>query len=90
MPLPGSAPGTYLVFAAASNMSGVLFGTVALETSDFTTFTYPTGFTNPVIVSPNPVLTCNLPPADNTGFDETIRRPDRSYKTRLAHLDISS
>ena len=59
MPLPGATPGTYLVFAAASNMSGASFGTVALETSDLTTFTYPTGFTNGHgIAQPRPDLQC--------------------------------
>ena len=41
MPLPGATPGTFLVFAA-STISGGPAGTVALQTSDLTNFSYAT------------------------------------------------
>jgi hypothetical protein len=73
--VPGPSPTiTYLVFAA-SNISGGLFGTVALQTSDLTNFSYAAGYTNPVMVPQNLPKTCNLILTDNTLFDENYSAP---------------
>jgi hypothetical protein len=63
---------TYLVFAAAS-ISGGPAGTVALETSDLKTFTFASGYSNPVMVPPVHFTTCN--PTYNTEFDENYSAP---------------
>jgi hypothetical protein len=60
------------VFAAVSAGPA---GTVALQTSDLTNFTYAAGFTNPVMVPPNLFMTCNSTSTDNTGFDENYSAP---------------
>jgi hypothetical protein len=72
--VPGSSSTTYLVFAA-SNISGGLFGTVALQTSDLTNFIYAAGYTNPLSVPPNLPMTCNPISTDNTEFDENYAAP---------------
>jgi hypothetical protein len=71
---PAAGSTTYLVFAA-SNISGGPAGTVALQTSDLTNFTYAAGYTNPVMVPPNNFMTCNSPSTNNTGFDENYAAP---------------
>jgi hypothetical protein len=75
--VPGRAVGvTYLVFAASSILKGPA-GTVALQTSDLTKFTYAAGYTNPVMVPPNNFMTCNSPSTstNNIGFDENYAAP---------------
>jgi hypothetical protein len=72
----GSAVGstTYLVFGAATSLP-LPAGAIALQTSDLTSFIPAPGYTNPVMVPPNLFMTCNLPPASNTGFDENYAAP---------------
>jgi hypothetical protein len=65
---------TYLVFAASNLVPITLSGTVALTTSDLTTFTLAPGYTtNPVMVPPLSFTTCN--PTYNTEFDENYAAP---------------
>jgi hypothetical protein len=66
------ANSTYLVFAA-SNIGGGLSGTVALETLDLKTFTYASGYPNPVMVPPVHFTACN--PTYDTEFDENYAAP---------------
>jgi uncharacterized protein (TIGR03437 family) len=70
---PASSTGPYLLFGASDSGVNTNWAAAVLETTDFTTFNFASGYSPQVLESP--LLFGKCSPTDNTGFDENYAAP---------------
>jgi uncharacterized protein (TIGR03437 family) len=70
---PASSTGPYLLFGASDSGVNTNWAAVVLETTDFTTFNFASGYSSQVLESPLLFGKCSS--TDNTGFDENYAAP---------------